>query len=183
MADLIYTAITSLDGFVNDEAGVFDWAAPSDEVHAFVNERERPVGTYLYGRRMYDVMRYWDTAPTDDGVEGDWASLWQAADKVVYSTTLSEVETARTRLQDTFDPATVRAMVDQADRDVSIGGPHLAAHALRAGIVDEVALFLHPVLVGGGTASLPAGTRADLELAEQHRFDNGVVYLQYRVHR
>ena len=181
MADLVYTAITSLDGYVADASGGFEWAAPTEEVHAHVNELARPIGTYLLGRRMYDVLKYWSTAPTGDDVEGEYAAIWQAADKVVYSTTLTQVETERTTLARTFSPAEVRATADRATAPVSVGGPHLAAHALRAGIVDEVILYLNPVVVGGGTAALPARARLDLTLTDEHRFTNGVVYLRYRV--
>jgi dihydrofolate reductase len=181
MADLIYTAICSLDGFVADQDGEFRWSQPSDEVHAHVNDLARPVGTYLLGRRMYDVLRSWSTAPTGDDVEGEYASLWQAADKVVYSTSLTEVATERTVLRDTFDPPAVRTVVDEAEADVSIGGPHLAAHALRAGIVDEVRLYLSPVVVGAGNHALPAHLHLDLDLLDEHRFTNGVVFLRYRV--
>jgi dihydrofolate reductase len=185
MARLVYSAISSLDGYVADEQGGFDWAAPDEEVHAHVNDLERPVGTYLYGRRMYDVMAVWETMPTTDepAVIRDFAEIWRAAEKVVYSTTLDSVSTPRTRLEREFDPAAVRALVDSADRDVSIGGPHLAARALEAGLVDELHLYLTPVLVGGGTRSLPDGVRLDLELLDEHRFGNGVVHLHYRVRR
>jgi len=186
MARLLYSAICSLDGYVADASGDFGWAAPDDEVHAFVNDVERPVGTYLYGRRMYDVMRFWDSpelAGSDSAVMRDYTAIWQAADKVVYSTTLVDVTTRRTRLEREFDPATVRDLADAADRDVSVGGPGLAAHALRAGIVDEVSLFLVPAVVGGGTAALPDGVRLDLDLLDHRRFAGGVVHLRYAVRR
>jgi dihydrofolate reductase len=182
MAKLIYSAITSLDGYVADTDGRFDWAAPDEQVHAFVNDLERPVGTYLYGRRMYDVMRYWETAHTEPDqppVGLDFARIWQAADKVVYSTSLDEVTTTRTRLERRFDPDTVRALKEGATRDISVGGPGLAAEALRAGLVDECHVFVNPVVVGGGTAFLPQGVRSDLELMDEHRFGNGVVHLHY----
>jgi len=181
---LRYTAITSLDGYVADEQGSFDWAAPDEAIHAFVNELERPVGTYLYGRRMYDVMRYWETAPTDDEQEGflaDYARIWQSADKIVYSPTLEDVSTARTKLERRFDPDAVSAMKDATDRDLSIGGPELAGHALRAGVVDEVRRFVVPAVVGGGTAFLPDHLRLGLDLLDERRFPNGTVYLAYRV--
>jgi dihydrofolate reductase len=180
MAHLIYTAICSLDGFVADSSGRFDWSAPDEEVHAHVNEEARSIGTYLLGRRMYDVLKYWETAPTGDDVAGQYASIWQGAEKVVYSTTLTEADTARTVVRDTFDPSAVRGAVDEADTDMSIGGPHLAAHALRAGIVDEVGLYLNPVVVGSGNPALPANLRLDLDLVDEHRFDNGVVFVRYR---
>jgi dihydrofolate reductase len=184
MANLIYSAIASLDGYTADANGKFDWAAPDEEVHAFVNDKERPVGTYLYGRRMYETMAYWETAPTGDdqpAVTRDYARIWQAADKVVYSSTLDAVASARTRLEREFDPDAVRRLKDAAERDVTVGGPGLAAHALAAGLVDECHLFLNPVVVGGGTHALPAGLHLDLELLDEHRFGNGVVYLRYRV--
>ena len=183
MAKLIYSAITSLDGYVADEDGTFDWAAPDAEVHAFVNDLERPVGTYLYGRRMYEVMAAWETVPTDAGQPPhmrDFAKIWQAADKVVYSRTLAEASTARTRVEGEFDPDAVRRMKASAGRDLSVGGPHLAAEAFRAGLVDECHLFLNPVVVGGGNRALPDHLRLDLELLDERRFGNGVVHLHYR---
>jgi dihydrofolate reductase len=184
MARLLYTTIASLDGYVADSSGAFDWAAPDTEVHAFVNDLERDVGTYLCGRRLYEVMAYWETAATDgDGIEHDYARIWQAADKVVYSRTSTEVTTARTTLERDFDPAVVARFVADADRDVSVGGPTLAAQALRAGIVDEVALLRVPVVVGGGTASLPDGIRLDLDLLDARRFTGGTTYARYAVRR
>ena len=181
MARLVYSAIASLDGYLVDADGNFDWAAPDAEVHAFVNDLERDIGTYLYGRRMYEVMRYWETA-ADDGhpVERDYAQVWRAADKVVYSTTLDGVSTERTRLERSFDPVAVRALVDSVDRNVSIGGANLAAHAVRAGLVDDWHIFLHPILVGGGTSVFPDDVRVDLELVDERRFAGGVVYLHHR---
>jgi dihydrofolate reductase len=183
MAKLIYAAITSLDGYVADENGNFDWAAPGEEVHAFVNDLERPIGTYLYGRRMYEVMRYWETAPTTGDqptVIRDFAELWQAADKVVYSKTLEEVSSARTRIERAFDPETVRELKASAERDLTVGGPDLAAQAIEAGLVDEIHLFLAPVLVGGGNRALPDGVRVQLELLDERHFGNGMVHLHYR---
>jgi dihydrofolate reductase len=184
MAKLTCTAITSLDGYIADEHGNFDWGEPDSDVHAFINDLERPIGTYLYGRRLYEVMVYWETfraQPDQSPPELDYARLWQAADKIVYSTTLEAASSARTRIERRFDPGTVRAMKDAADRDLSIGGPALAAHAFRAGLVDEVGLFVYPLTIGGGTRFLPDGLRVKLELRDERRFDNGVVYLQYRV--
>jgi dihydrofolate reductase len=183
VAKLVYSAIASLDLYVADEEGRFDWAAPDEEVHAFVNELERPIGTYLYGRRMYEVMGVWETWPRegDSPVARDFASLWRAADKVVYSTTLDAVASRRTRLEHSFDPTAVRELKESAERDISVGGPTLAAAALRAGLVDELHLFLTPVVVGGGTAALPAGIRVRLELLDERRFRSGVVYVRYRV--
>jgi dihydrofolate reductase len=184
MANLIYSAITSLDGYVADDAGDFGWAAPDEEVHAFVNDLERPIGTYLYGRRMYDVMAYWETARTDADltpVSRDYAEIWASADKIVYSRTLEDVASARTRLVRDFDADAVRQLKTAAERDLSVGGPHLAARAFASGLVDECHLFLTPVLVGGGTRALPDGVRLGLELLDERRFANGVVHLHYRV--
>jgi dihydrofolate reductase len=183
MAKLIYSAISSLDGYVADEDGHFDWAAPDEEVHSFVNGLERPVGTYLYGRRMYEVMVYWETAHTLGGQPPfiqDFAHIWQAADKVVYSKTLKAVSSARTRIDRDFDPEAVRQLKATARRDLSVGGPDLAAQAIKAGLVDEYHLFLTPVVVGGGKQALPDGARLELELLDERRFDNGVVHLHYR---
>src|SRR5262245_54495518 len=183
MPKLLYTVITSLDGYVNDEDGRFEWAAPDRSVHAFVNDLERPIGTYLYGRRLYETMVFWETVePQVDQPEvADFAALWRAAAKVVYSTSLGEVTSARTRLERTFDVEAVRALKVASDRDLSIGGSELAAHAFRAGLVDEIRMFLNPVSVGGGSRFLPDGVRLNLELLEEHRFDNGVVYVRYNV--
>jgi len=183
MAQLIYSAITSLDGYVADENGNFDWAEPDEEVHAFVNDLERPIGTYLYGRRMYEVMAYWETAPAvadQHPVALDFARIWQAADKVVYSTTLDTVSTARTRLLRDFDPEAVRQMKARAERDIGVGGPVLAAHAIEAGLVDEYHLFVNPIVVGGGNRALPHHVAVKLELRDVRRFGSGVVYLHYR---
>ena len=183
MANLIYSAITSLDGYVADADGNFDWAAPDEEVHAFVNDLERPIGTYLYGRRMYEVMKYWEAAHAVAGQSPaaiDYAEIWQAADKVVYSTTLVTASTAKTRTARDFDPEKVRAMKASARRDLSVGGPGLAARAIEAGLVDELLRFITPIVVGGGTRWLPDGARIELELADQRRFDSGVVFLRYR---
>ncbi len=183
MARLLYTAIASLDGYVADADGRFDWSVPDAEVHACVNERERPIGTYLYGRRLYDVMSAWDSVPTDRGDEHlrDYAALWQAADKVVFSRSLASVTTPRTQLLREFDPHVVRRLKDEAERDLSVGGPEIAGQALWAGLVDEIGLFLSPAIVGGGTRALPDGVRLDLALQEERRFGNGVVLLRYRV--
>jgi dihydrofolate reductase len=183
MAKLIYSAITSLDGYVADENGNFDWAAPDEEVHAFVNDLERPVGTYLYGRRMYEVMRYWETAPTSgDGpaVMRDYAELWQAAEKIVFSKTLEEVSSARTRIERAFDPDAIRQLKASAERDLTVGGPDLAGQAIKAGLVDEIHLFLTPVVVGGGNQALPDGVHVQLELLDERCFGNGVVHVHYR---
>jgi dihydrofolate reductase len=183
MAKLIYSAITSLDGYINDENGNFDWAAPDEEVHRFVNDLGRPVGTYLLGRRMYDTLAVWETMATDGDQSpaiADFAGIWRAADKVVYSRTLDTVATARTRIERDFDPEAVRRLKASADADLTVGGPGLAANAFRAGLVDESQLFLSPIVVGGGTPSLPDKVRLELELLDERRFGNGVVYLHYR---
>ena len=184
MSKLIYSAITSLDGFVADERGNFDWAAPDEEVHRFVNELERPVGTYLLGRRMYEVMRFWDTpaATTDQpAVMTDYAELWRAADKIVFSKTLGDVTAARTRLEREFDAGVVGRMKSEARRDLSVGGPHLAARAIRSGLVDELQVFLTPVVVGRGNHWLPDDLNIRLDLLDEQRFRGGVVYLRYRL--
>ncbi len=181
MSALIYSAIMSLDGYVADERGEFDWAAPDQAVHAFVNDLERPIGTYLYGRRMYEVMLAWETMADEEAVMQDYTSIWQAADKIVYSTSLDAVRTSRTRLERDFDPSAVQQLKQDSDRDLSVGGPGLAGAALRAGVVDECHFFLAPIAVGGGTAALPAGLHLGLDLLEHRRFGNGMVYLRYRV--
>jgi dihydrofolate reductase len=179
MPKLIYSAIASLDGYVNDRDGNFDWAAPDAEVHAFVNDEERPIGTYLYGRRMYEVMAAWETMDDPAPAMRDFAQIWRAAEKIVYSRTLGGVSTPRTRLERELEPEAVRAL--KARSDVSIGGAHLAAEAIRAGLVDECRLYLNPIVVGGGTRALPDDVRWPLELVDERRFGNGVVYLRYRV--
>jgi dihydrofolate reductase len=173
---LVYTAITSLDGYIADAEGRFDWSAPDEEVHAFVNDLERPVDTLLLGRRMYEVLAVWETIDDPAPVMRDYAEIWRAADKVVYSRTLDEPSTARTRIEREFDPEAVRRM----EGEVSIGGAELAGQAIRAGLVHELRLFVSPVVVGGGMAALPDGVRWDLKLMEERRFGNGVVYLRYR---
>jgi dihydrofolate reductase len=183
MAKLIYSAITSLDGYVADVDGNFDWAAPDEEVHRFVNDLERPIGTYLYGRRMYEVMAYWETAETaadQPTATQDFAEIWQAADKVVYSRTLEAASSASTRIERDFDPDVVRQLKASAGPDITLGGPELAAQAIRAGLVDEYHLFLTPVVVGGGKRALPDNVRLELELLDERRFGNGVVHLHYR---
>jgi dihydrofolate reductase len=182
MAKLIYSAIMSLDGYTADEQGNFDWAAPDEEVHRFVNDLERPVGTYLYGRRMYEVMSPWETMGTPDQspVTVDFARIWQAADKIVYSRALETVSTARTRLERQFDPEAVRQLKATTEPDISVGGSHLAAQAIQAGLVDEYHLFLTPTVVGGGNQALPDHVRLDLDLQDERRFTSGVVFLRYR---
>ncbi|MGZ6322481.1 MAG: dihydrofolate reductase family protein [Ktedonobacterales bacterium] len=184
MAKLIYSAITSLDGYVADEDGNFDWAAPDEEVHAFVNDLERSVGTYLYGRRIYEVMVAWETMHTLSGqppVVQDFAAIWQAADKIVYSKTLETVSSASTRIEREFDSEVVRQMKAAAERDITVGGADLAAQAIKAGLVDECHLFLTPVVVGSGKQSLPNNVRLNLNLLDERRFGNGVVHLHYHI--
>ena len=181
MARLIYSALASLDGYVEDAQGRFDWAAPDDEVHAFVNDLERPVSTYLYGRRMYETMVYWETV--DDQAVGarDFAEIWRAAEKVVYSRTLITVSSEKTRIEREFDPSAIRRLKEGSRSDITIGGAELAGQAIAAGLVDECQLFLGPVLVGGGKRALPAGVHAELELVDERRFSDGTVYLRYRL--
>jgi dihydrofolate reductase len=184
MATLIYSAIASLDGYVEDAQGKFDWAEPDEEVHGFVNDLERSVGTYLYGRRMYETMVYWETVgtgPDARAVSRDYAELWRAADKIVYSRTLEAARSARTRIEREFDPDAIRHLVQGAASDVSVGGAELAGQALAAGLVDECQLLLSPVVVGGGKPALPDGVQARLELLDERRFASGVVHLRYRV--
>lgn len=184
MAKLIYSAITSLDGYIADARGNFDWGQPDEEVFAVVNDLERPIGTYLFGRRMYEVLVYWETAPDLEDqppVVREFAEIWRGADKVVYSRTLDTVSSARTRLERDFDPDAVRLMKASAARDLSVGGAELAAQALRAGLVDECQLFLTPIVVGGGTRALPDHVDLRLHLLDERRFGNGVVHLRYGV--
>ncbi len=184
MANLVYSAIVSLDGYVADAQGRFDWSMPDQEVHAAVNDLVRVVGTYLYGRRLYEVMAVWQDMggdPDEAAEVTDFAEIWRSADKVVYSTTLETVSTPRTRLERAFDGDAIREMKARSERDIAIGGPTLAAHAFRAGLVDEVHLFMSPVLVGGGTRALPDGIRSALALVDQRRFGNGVVHLHHRM--
>ena len=182
MGKLIYSTLTSLDGYIADQDGNFDWAEPDQEVHAFINELERPVGTYLYGRRMYEVMVDWETIDLADQPPHmrDYAEIWRAADKIVYSKTLETVSSTRTRIERDFDPKAVRQLKASRERDLGVGGPDLAAHAIRAGLVDEWYLFLAPVIVGGGTPFLPDDVRLNLELLDERRFGNGMVYVRYR---
>jgi dihydrofolate reductase len=177
---LIYSAIVSLDGYTADQEGNFDWAEPDEQVMTLINDLERPVGTYLYGRGMYEVMRYWEDTDLDgrSAATREFAGIWRSADKIVYSTSLPEAPTARTRLERSLDLEAVRALKQHAD--LGIGGPTLAAHAIRAGLVDEYQLFVTPVIVGGGLAALPLGAQVSLELVDERRFASGVVYLRYR---
>jgi dihydrofolate reductase len=183
MAKLIYSAIASADGYVEDTDGSFDWAAPDDELFSFINDLERPVGTYLYGRRMHETMRYWETAnpvPGQSSSAADFAGIWQAAGKIVFSTTLQSVSSARTRIERNFDPGMVGQLKSAAKHDMTVGGANLAGQAIKAGLVDELQLFLVPAIVGGGKQALPSGVRWDLELLDTRRFGSGAVYLRYR---
>lgn len=186
MAKLIYSAITSVDGYIADRAAQFGWAVPDEELHSFVNDLIRPIGTYLYGRRMFEVMKVWDDpAFAEEGnspAVADFSKLWRAADKIVFSGTLTEAETARTRLERRFEPAAIRQLKDTSHSDLVIGGGELAAAAFAAGLVDEVHLFPAPVSVGGGTPAMP-DFRVDLELIETSTFSSGFVYLHYRVRK
>jgi len=184
MAKLIYSMITSLDGYVADEHGEFDWAMPDEEVHRFVNDLQRPIGTYLLGRRMYEVMVYWEDATAFAGEPDfvrDFAAVWQAADKIVYSRTLERATSAKTRIKRAFDPETVRRLKAGTEHDMAVAGPELAAQALRAGLVDELQLLVAPVVIGGGKQALPDGVRLDLELRDERRFGSGMTYLRYGI--
>ncbi|WP_247045860.1 dihydrofolate reductase family protein [Arthrobacter rhizosphaerae] len=182
MAKLIYTGITSLDGYIEDREGNFDWSAPDDEVHTFINANERLIGTFLLGRRMYEVMVWWETLPLADEPPAirEFARIWKEADKVVYSTTLDAVSSTRTSIERGFDPGAVRQLKEMADRDIGIAGPDLASHAIRAGLVDEYRVYVTPMIVGGGKQFLPDDVRLGVELLEERRFASGVVYLRYR---
>jgi len=182
MSRLIYSAVTSLDGYIEDAKGNFDWAAPDPEVFAFINDLERPAGTYLYGRRMYETMKFWETEPAASdapAVMRDFAELWRAAEKVVFSRTLQAPSSERTRIERDFDPAAIRDLKESSARDITVGGAQLAGVAMAEGLVDECHLFLNPVIVGGGKRALPDGVHTELELLAERRFGNGVVYLRY----
>jgi dihydrofolate reductase len=184
MAKLIYSVIASLDGYVEDEQGKFDWAAPDDDVHAFVNDLERPIGTYLYGRRMYETMVFWETVSTGGDqpqVMRDFAEIWRAAEKIVYSRTLQATSSARTRIERDFDPGAIRRLKGSSRHDITVGGSALAGEAIAAGLVDECHLFLAPIVVGGGKRALPDNVCAQLELLAERRFRGGVVHLHYGV--
>ena len=183
MAKLIYAAICSLDGYVADAEGNFDWAAPDDELHSFVNDLERPIGTYLYGRRMYETMVYWETnEPSADEAApvADYTEIWRSAEKIVFSQTLDQASSAKTRIEREFDPDAIRRLKADAELDLGVGGPGLAGEAIKAGLVDEYHLFITPVVVGGGTAALPSDAHIELELVDQRRFASGVIHLHYR---
>lgn len=184
MAKLIYIANTSLDGFTEDSDGRFDFTEPDEQVHRRINEQVRSCGTYLYGRRMYETMRYWEESgdePSDPPVSHEFAEIWRAADKIVYSASLDAVDTARTRLERVFDPDAVRALKESATSDLDLGGPTLAAPAFAAGLIDEVHLYVAPIAVGGGKPALPLGQRIELELIAEERFAGGAIHLGYRV--
>ncbi len=186
MARLIYSAIVSADGYVEDAAGSIDWGTPGEDLFCFINDLERPVGTYLYGRRMYEAMLYWETARTAGGQPSfvrEFTGIWQAAEKIVFSKTLASVPSARTRLERDFDPAMIRQLKSAAGHDMTVGGADLAGQAIKAALVDELRLFLVPVIVGGGKPALPSGLRSDLELLDTRRFASGAVYLRYRPDR
>jgi dihydrofolate reductase len=184
MAHLIYSALSSLDGYIEDRDGRFDWAAPDEEVHRFINDLERTAGTYLFGRRMYETMMVWETDPNlaaDSPLTQDFAQIWQAADKIVYSRTLTSVSTRKTQIERNFNPEAIRQLKETVEHDIVIGGPELAAHAFRSGLIDECHLFLMPIIVGGGKPALPENVRLELELLSERRFSNGTVYLRYQV--
>jgi dihydrofolate reductase len=183
MAHLIYLTNTSLDGYTEDKDGKFDWTAPSEEYSRFITDLVRTARTLLYGRRMYETMRVWETDPNlaaESPLRRDFAEIWQAANKIVYSRTLETISTRKTQLVQTFDPSAIRQLKAVDEHDILIGGPELAAHAFRAGLIDECRLFLIPILVGGGKSALPDNVRLELELLAERRFRNGTVYLRYR---
>lgn len=182
MAKLIYSTITSLDCFVEDSEGGFGWAEPDEEVFSFINQLERPIGTYLYGRRMYETMVYWETASTEPNqsqVEKEFTDIWQAADKIVYSTTLTSATSTKTRIERDFDPNVVAKLKETAQRDVCVGGSNLASQALKARLVDEIHLFLTPILVGTGKRAFPSDFHQPLKLLDEKRFGCGVVFLRF----
>jgi len=184
MAQLIYSAIASLDGYIEDRAGNFDWAMPDEEVHRFINNLERTAGTYLYGRRMYETMMVWETAPNlaaEAPLTQEFAQIWQAATKIVYSKTLAAASTRNTQLERNFNPEAIRQLKKTVQHDILIGGPELADHAFRSGLIDECHLFLTPIILGGGKPAFPGKGRLKLELLEERRFGNGVVFLHYRI--
>jgi dihydrofolate reductase len=186
MASLIYSTIASLDGYIEDADGKFGWARPDEEVHAFINDLERSVGTHLLGRRMYETLMYWEDPPSLDEEPAcikEYAEIWQAADKIVYSRTLESAPTRRTRIERDFDPEAVRRLKSQADGDLSVGGPGLAAEAIRAGLVDEYQMFVVPIVVGAGKHALPHDVRVELQLLDERRFGNGTAFLRYLARR
>lgn len=183
MSKLIYSAITSLDGYVADESGTFDWAMPDEEVHAFINDLERPIGTYLYGRKMYETMVVWSTMNVENEPDcmRDYAQIWKAADKIVYSKTLKKVSSSKTFIKTNFEPQDIKRLKQSSTSDLAIGGPQIAAEAIKAGLVDEYHQFIAPVIIGSGNAWLPDNVRINLELVDQKRFPNGFIYLRYRL--
>ena len=183
MANLIYVANMSLDGYTEDKEGKFDWTDPNEEVFRFITNLVRATGTHLYGRRMYQTMMVWETEPqlaAESPLSRDFAEIWQAADKIVYSGTLETISTRKTQLEQTFDPEAIRQLKESVEHDILIGGPELAAHAFRSGLIDECHLFIIPIIVGGGKQALPDNVRLELQLLEERRFGSGVVYLGYR---
>jgi dihydrofolate reductase len=183
MAKLVYSAITSLDGCIADEAGNIDWGAPDSDVFAFINDQEREFGTYLYGRRMYETMVYWETfeGSDDDPTELAFGEIWRAASKVVFSTTLEKPSSAKTRIERCFDPASIQRMKQTSERDISINGANLAGQAIEARLVDDIHLFITPVVIGGGKRALTANLQTNLDLLGVDRFQSGVIHLHYRV--
>jgi dihydrofolate reductase len=185
MGKLIFSGITSLDGYIEDDQGNIDWGMPDEEVSSFINDLQRPIGTYLYGRRIYETMVYWETAhnlANQSPSERAFAEIWQAADKIVYSTSLNTVTSAKTRIERSFDPATILAMKSASETDITVNGPNLAAQALKAGLVDEYQVFVTPVVLGGGKPSLPLDVRFNCELVSERRFQSGVMFLHYRIY-
>lgn len=183
MARLIYSMLSSLDGYIEDTDGNFDWAAPDEEVHGFINDLERTAGTHLYGRRMYEILTAWETDPdlaADSPITRDFAEIWQSAHKIVYSRTLQAVSTRKTQLVRDFDPEAVRQLKAIAEQDILIGGPELAGYAFQAGLIDEYQLFLVPIVLGGGKPALPENVRLEFDLLEERRFGNGMVFLRYQ---
>jgi len=184
MAQLIYIANTSLDGFTEDKDGMFDFTEPSEEVHWFINDLVRTMQTHLYGRRMYETMQVWETDPNlieDSPITRDFAEIWQSADKIVFSRTLAVATTRNTQIERSFDPQVIRRLKAVGEHDILIGGPELASHAFRAGLIDEAHLFIAPIHLGGGKPALPGNLRLELDLLEERRFRNGTVYLKYRI--
>jgi dihydrofolate reductase len=183
VAKLFFTAITSLDGFIEDEVGNFDWAMPDDEVLRFINDLEAQIGTYLYGRRIYETMVYWETAESlddPDPISREFGEIWRAAEKIVYSTSLATASSARTQIERVFDPMKIQEMKSNRDHDLEVAGPNLAAHAFRAGLVDECQLFLVPIVLGGGKPALPRDSSLKFDLVTERTFESGVVFLHYR---
>ena len=184
MSKLIYAVNTSVDGFMEDQDGNFGWTEPNDEVFKFITDLMRPIGTHLLGRRMYETMMVWETDPkfaAESSLKRDFAEVWQAANKIVFSTTLENLPTRKTQLMRSFEPETIRQLKANSEHDILIEGPEIASHAFRAGLIDECHLFILPVVVGGGKSAIPNNLRLNLELLEEQHFGNGTVYLRYRI--